>query len=266
MPRINVGDCEIHYEERGSGDLVVLIHGLGSSIRDWELQIPAFSERYRVIAIDVRGHGQSDKPRGPYSVVKFAADVATVLDKLQVGPAHIVGISMGGMIAFQLAVDSPASIRSLVIVNSGPALVLRTLKEKFAIWSRRVALRLVGLPALAKKVAAMNFPHPEQAALRDKLASRLADNDPAIYRASMEALVGWSVEDRIGSIQCPTLVLAADQDYTPVAAKRVYAAKIPNARVAVIDNSRHVTPFDQPEAFNRVVLDFLSEQTKEGRS
>jgi pimeloyl-ACP methyl ester carboxylesterase len=193
----------------------------------------------------------------------FAADVASVLAKLALGPAHIVGISMGGMIAFQLAVDAPELVRSLVIVNSGPALVPRTLSEKLAVLTRRVALRVLGVRGLAKKVAAYNLPRPDQAALRDTLASRLAENDPAIYRASMEALFGWSVEDRIGSIQCQTLIVAADQDYTPVSAKRAYAAKLPHARVTVIANSRHVTPFDQPEALNRVLLDFLSEHTKE---
>lgn len=266
MPHSKVGDCKIYYEEQGNGDVVVLLHGLGSSILDWEWQIPALSKQYRVISMDMRGHGRSDKPPGPYSVARFAADVAAVLDELAVGPAHIVGISMGGMIAFQLAVDAPKHIRSLVILNSGPALVPRTLKEKFVVVLRRGMLRVLGLPGLAKKVAAMNLPRPDQAALRDTLAARLADNDLAAYRASMEALFGWSVEERIGAIECPVLVLSGDQDYTPVAAKHAYAAKLRNARVEVIANSRHVTPYDQPEALNRSLLGFFAEQTKEGAS
>lgn len=266
MPRVNVGDCEIYYEEHGQGDVVVLLHGLGSSVLDWEYQIPALAARYRVIAIDIRGHGRSDKPKGPYAVAMFAADVAKVMEKLELGPTHIIGISMGGMIAFQLAVDKPTLCRSLTIINSGPALILRTFTEKLLPWSRRIALKLVGLKGLAKKVAALNLPNPDQAELRDKLAARLGDSDPAAYRASMEALFGWTVEDRVGSIECPILVVAADQDYTPVSFKEAYLKKLRKARLSVIANSRHVTPFDQPESLNRVMLDFLAEHAKEGRS
>src|SRR5262245_47763018 len=128
MPDVRVEDCSIHYEIQGKGDVVLLLHGLGSSVRDWELQIPALAERYTVLAVDMRGHGRSDKPSGPYSVAIFARDVAAVLRALALGPAHVVGISMGGMIGFQLAVDAPSLVRSFVVVNSGPALVPRTLR------------------------------------------------------------------------------------------------------------------------------------------
>lgn len=266
MPRVNVGDCEIYYEEHGQGEVMVLIHGLGSSVRDWEYQIPALTARYRVVVMDVRGHGRSDKPKGPYSVATFAADVAKVLEKIAVGAAHIVGISMGGMIAFQLAVDNPALIRSLTIINSGPALVPRTFKEKLALLARRVALPIVGVKGLAKKVAQVNFPNPDQAALRDKAAARLGDNDLEAYRASLMALIGWTVEDRVGAIQCPILVVSADQDYTPVSFKEAYMTKLRRARLLVIANSRHITPFDQPEALNKAILEFLAENEKEGTS
>lgn len=259
MPRVSVDGCSIHYEVQGRGELVLLLHGLGSSLRDWELQLPALAEKYTVLAVDMRGHGGSDKPPGPYSVATFARDAAEVLRALGLGPAHVVGISMGGMIAFQLAVDAPSLVRSLVVVNSGPALVPRSLRDVIALGTRMVALRLVGLRGLAKKVAAMNFPRPDQAELRQRLEATIAGNDEVAYRASMKALVGWSVEERIGHIRCPVLVVTGDNDYTPVAAKQAYAAKIPSARVAVVADSRHVTPVDQPEKFNRLMLDFLAE-------
>lgn len=257
MPRMRVDGYEIHYEMKGQGEVVLLLHGLGSSSRDWELQIPALAERFTVVAIDLCGHGRSDKPPGPYRMAQFAADAAQVLRALALGPAHVVGISMGGMVAFQLAVDAPSLVRSLVIVNSGPAMVARTLREKIALGQRRVLLRLLGVRRLAKKIAAMNFPRPDQEALRQRLVESIGQNDEAAYRASMQAILGWSVAERIGTIHCPVLVVSGDQDYTPVAAKEAYAAQMKRARVAVIANSRHCTPMDQPEAFNRLVLEFL---------
>lgn len=261
MPHVRADGCEIYYEVQGSGDVVLLLHGLGSSVRDWELQIPALAERYKIVAVDMRGHGRSGKPPGPYRIATFAADVAQVLRALDLGPAHVVGLSMGGMVGFQLAVDEPSLVRSLVVVNSGPEVVPRTLRERVALASRLVALRVVGLRGLARTIAAKNFPRADQEALRRRLVESLASNDEAAYRASTKAIIGWSVADRIGAIRCPVLVITGDQDYTPVAAKRAYAARIPGARVVVIPDSRHVTPMDQPEAFNRHLLAFLGEQS-----
>jgi 3-oxoadipate enol-lactonase len=98
MPRIRVHDIELYYEDVGQGPVLLLIHGLGSSIRDWEKQIVDLSQHFRVIMFDVRGHGRSDKPPGPYSIPLFATDTAELLKSLGIGSAHVVGISMGGMI------------------------------------------------------------------------------------------------------------------------------------------------------------------------
>src|SRR5690349_3136704 len=103
----------ISYDTFGSGDPVVLVHGLGSYVGDWQAQIDALSREFQVVAIDLRGHGESDKPAGPYSVALFASDVAAVIGGLRLGPSHVVGLSLGGAVAFQLAVDRPDVVRSL---------------------------------------------------------------------------------------------------------------------------------------------------------
>ncbi|HVF40381.1 MAG TPA: alpha/beta hydrolase, partial [Gemmatimonadaceae bacterium] len=120
MPTQRVRDIDVHYEIAGQGEPVLLIHGLGSRSEDWEEQVPAMAEHFRVITYDVRGHGRSSKPAGPYSVAESAADAAALLEALHVGPVHVVGLSMGGMIAFQLMADRPELVKSAVIVNSGP--------------------------------------------------------------------------------------------------------------------------------------------------
>ncbi|HTQ46439.1 MAG TPA: alpha/beta hydrolase [Polyangiaceae bacterium] len=259
MARTTVDGCELHYEVTGRGEPVLLLHGLGSCSLDWERQKPALEERYTVITLDVRGHGQSAKPRGPYSIGLFAQDAAHLLQKLALGPAHVIGISMGGMIAFQLAVDAPRLVRTLTVVNSAPAVVPKTLSQWLTLRLRLWLPRLFGLRWLARRIAAVNFPRPEQEADRRLLAERLASNDPAAYRAATKAIIGWSVAERIRDIRCPALVVSGDRDYTPVALKESYATLMHDARVAVIADSRHVTTHDQPAALNRVLLDFLAE-------
>jgi len=256
MPTINVRDISIYYEVSGEGEPVLLLHGLGSSIRDWEWQVPLFAQQYRVITCDIRGHGRSSKPPGPYSISQFTADVVELLHQLQVDPAHILGLSMGGMIAFQLAVDHPQLVKSMVIVNSGPELVPRTWKEHLGIWQRLLISRLMGPQKMGQVISQRLFPEPQQTEMARTMATRWAENDKAAYLAATKALIGWSVAKQLPQINCPTLVITADQDYTPVSAKEAYVKQMPQARLRVIQNSRHATPIDQAELFNTAVLQF----------
>lgn len=260
MPKLRVGDVELYYEVHGEGPPAVFIHGLGSSGRDWELQVPVFSQRYQVVTFDVRGHGRSDKPKGPYTIPLFAADTAGLIRGLGLGAAHVVGISLGGMIALQLAVSAPDLVKSLTVVNAGPEFVVRTAKQGLQIVQRQVIVRLLGMRKMGEVLSQRLFPKPEQEELRRLFVERWAENDPRAYRDAMRAIVGWSVADRLESIACPTLVIAADQDYTPVAAKEAYAARMPRAELVVIGDSRHATPVERPEEFNEVLMAFLSKQ------
>lgn len=257
MPTVHSNGINIYYESVGTGAPLLLLHGLGSCTEDWELQLPAFARHFRVIAAGMRGHGRSARPPGPYSVPQMAADVLGLLDALKVESAHIVGLSMGGMVAFQLAVDRPERVRSLVIVNSGPALVPRTAGEWLRVQQRLALARLFPPARSGRFLSQRLFPKPEQEEMRQQLVERWARNDQRAYLASMRALVGWSVLDRIGAIQQPVLVISGDRDYTPVESKRAYVARLPNARLLVIEDSGHATPIDQSERFNAVVLDFL---------
>jgi 3-oxoadipate enol-lactonase len=99
MPAIQVNGANLWYEKTGSGPSLVLIHGLGSSGRDWEPQVAGFSDRHTVLTVDLRGHGQSERAVGDYSIALFAADVAAVMEKLGLGAAHVCGISLGGAIS-----------------------------------------------------------------------------------------------------------------------------------------------------------------------
>lgn len=259
MPYFDNDGCQLHYEDYGHGTPVLLIHGLGSSTLDWEFQIPVLSAHYRVLALDVRGHGRSDKPRERYRMVDFADDVAALIEHLQLPPVHLVGISMGGMIGFQLGVDQPHLLRSLTIVNSAPEVKAHNLRERLEIAKRWLLARLLPLETLAKALGKLLFPRPEQAELRHKVEQRWPRNDKRAYLASLDAIIGWGVRERLQRITCPTLVISADRDYTPIEHKQAYVTELPDARLQVIDNSRHATPLDQPQRFNTVLLDFLGE-------
>lgn len=251
--------CRLYFEEHGVGSPVLLVHGLGSSTLDWELQIPVLAAHHRVVALDVRGHGRSDKPRQRYRIADFAGDVAALIEHLQLPPVHLVGISMGGMIGFQLGVDQPQLLRSLTIVNSAPEVKAQKPSDYLQIAKRWTLARLLPLDTTAKALARLLFPKPEQADLRRKVVERWPRNDKRAYLASLDAIIGWGVRERLGRITCPTLVISADRDYTPLAQKQAYVDELPDARLLVIDDSRHATPLDQPERFNRSLLAFMQE-------
>ncbi len=262
MPTIQVNDIELYYEIHGAGEPLLLLHGLGSSSQDWEMQIGFFAQNYQVIAIDERGHGKSDKPPGPYSIPLFAEDTAKLLQALRISSAHILGISLGGMIALQLGVSHPEVVKSLIIVNSTPELIARTLKDWLVIWQRLLIVRLMGLRKMGEVLGKRFFPLPEQDELREIFIERWAENDKPAYLEAMKAVIGWSVVDRLEEIRCPTYVIGADGDYFPTEEKEIYVKRIPGAELRVIEDSRHALPAEKPAEFNAVAQAFLSRQSE----
>ena len=196
MPTINLENVSLYYEEQGAGEPLLLLHGLGSNGRSWEYQVEPFARQYRVIVPDVRGHGRSAKPTGPYSVSQFANDIFNLLDHLQIDRFHLVGLSMGGMIGFQMAVDRPERLKSMTIVNSGPELIPRGLKEKWQILQRRLITRFVSMAKIGEIIGGKLFPEPHQAAYKSQFIEQMSNNDPEAYKAATNALLGWSVSNK----------------------------------------------------------------------
>jgi pimeloyl-ACP methyl ester carboxylesterase len=258
MPQISLDNVCLYYETTGQGQPLVFINGLGSSTRDWDMQVTEFSRTYQVITYDLRGHGRSDKPAGPYSIPQFAADSAGLLKALGVTSAHIVGISLGGGVAFQLALDYPQLVKTMTIVNSAPAMVGITPDAQKEVERRVAIVRQMGMRAMGEALGPALFPKPEHAALCQTFVERWAENDPQAYIEATLSMVGWNVTDRLSSIRCPTLVIAADQDYTPVAIKEAYVKLLPDAQLVVIADAHHATPVERPQEFNAVLAPFLA--------
>jgi 3-oxoadipate enol-lactonase len=266
MSKSHTNGIELYYEVQGTGQPLVLIHGLGSSTRDWEFQVPELSKNYQVITFDLRGHGKSDKPMGPYSISMFASDTAGLLKALGLESAHFVGISLGGGVAFQLAIDAPALVKTLVIVNSGPSMGGTPDERKKEFDSRVAIVKQMGMSAMGQALAPRLFPKSEHASLRDTFVARWAENDPRAYIDALLSMADWDVTNQLGSIRCPTLVIAADQDYTPVASKEAYVRLMPNAELVVIPEAHHATPIEQPQAFNVALKQFLGRHSERALS
>ena len=259
MPFLDLPNLKLYYEMTGDGPPLLLIHGLGSSTRDWEKQVELFAREYQVITLDLPGHGRSDKPPGPYSIGMFADDTVALVRELGVAPLHVVGISMGGMVAFELTVRFPELVRSLTVVNSYPEMRVETLREHLQVWRRFLFLELLGMRGTGIMLGRHLFPKPEHRELRKIFANRWAENDKRAYRESLRALLNWDVERHLAEITCPVLVVASDQDYMPLDEKRAYASKIPKAKLIIIEDARHAVTAERPMQFNMILKEFLGE-------
>lgn len=257
MSYINANNIQLYYEIQGAGEHVLFIHGLGGSTKDWEYQIPFFSQYFQTITFDLRGHGKTEKPDHLYSISSFAADAAQLISALSQKSVHVVGHSLGGMIAFQLALDFPELVKSLTILNSTPTTSFGNVFAAVRIFLRKISIRLFGMRRMSHKLAYRLYPKPEQVELRENLIQRWCQNDPQAYLNSLAAFANWTVMDRLSDLQCNTLIVASDHDYTPILFKEFYTKRIPKAELVIIKNSYHNSMADQAQKFNSVLLDFL---------
>ncbi len=258
MPTITVNDVDISYYDEGQGEPIVFLHGLGVSRKDWQPQIEYFRRNFRVIAPDFRGHGDSAAPDTNYSVPIHAADILALMDALGIESAHVVGLSMGGMVAFQLAADAPDRLKTMTIVNSGPALPNDSFAAKKMLWTRVLMIRLFGMKAFGRKVAENMFPGEGREGLIEVVAAQIASNPKKIYLRNLKSLFGWGVLGQLAAIATPTLMLTGDKDYSPVAIKQAVVDAMQNARLVVVPDSGHGTPIEKPEETNRAIESFVS--------
>ena len=250
----------LHHTRRGhSGPAVVLLHGLGSSCRDWEFQEVALETCYRIIAVDLPGHGNSAPPRVAVTIEDMADEVSALLGALDEEPAHVVGLSLGACVALRLGLQSPSRVRSLTLVNpfarvqpTGPRDVARLLL-------RLTMLGVAPMRMVGAHVARGLFPWPEQRALYEAAVTSLGATSRRGYASALRALAQFDARGQVAAIRRPTLVVAGDRDtMVPLAPKLRLAAAIPSARIVVVPASGHATPYDQPATFNRVLLEFLA--------
>lgn len=252
-----IGDIEMHFEEAGQGPPLVLLHGLGGSSRDWEFQIPYFARRYRVLAPDLRGFGDSSRGRGPINVARHAGDVNALLDARGIERCVLAGHSMGGAVAQQFTLDHPRRVERLIIANSVPSFRPRSARHYLEFLYRLLVMGLLGPARLAKIGAWRTYPAPEQAAQRARAIARGARNSRRNYLAALRALSRWSIIDRLDELQLPVLVAASEHDYFGHEETVKFAHALPRARLHVFKGAHHGLPSEFPDEFNAVVERFL---------
>ena len=255
---------EMHISRKAGAPWVVLLHGLGSCGQDWGLQLPALTPEYCVLTPDLPGHGQSRLTRRWPTISGMAGAVACLLESLGQADAHVVGLSLGGAVGLQLAVDHPSRVRSLTAVNSFARLRLGV--GGFRRGMDRTWLALTGhMEVVGERVASGLFPQPELEPFRRAAAARLSGNSSRTYFRLLTAVARFDLRSRLGNIQAPTLIVAGEKDATVALSTKVeLAQRIPRARLVIVPGSGHATPLDAVDAFNRLLLPFLAEVDRTG--
>lgn len=257
MHSISVNGIRLSYVESGSGAPLLLLHGLGGSHDDWRMQTPEFASHYRVIVPDLRGFGASER-REPFTIQRHARDMMALLSALSIEKAHVVGLSMGGAVAIELALRAPQIVASLVLVNTAPGFTLTNWQRRRMAWLRVLVALVLGVGGVARVSGQGVFPARSQRRLRRRFVRRASHTSRWVYLATLRALTRWNTTSRLHSIRAPTLVIGAQHDFTTSDEKRHWCARIAGARFIEISASHHLTQLDSPDRLNRVIRTFLA--------
>jgi pimeloyl-ACP methyl ester carboxylesterase len=256
----------IYWDDQGSGAPLLLIMGLGWSSHAWYRTRPILNERYRTIVLDNRGVGQSDAPPGPYSIPQMASDAAAVLGAAKVNAAHVFGVSMGGMIAQEFALQYPQKVRSLILgctAAGGPEAVRADQSALQVLMTRSL-----NPDEFAKAINPFIYDRgtPSQRIAEDTEVRRKWYPTADAYYAQLQAILAWESYSRIAQIALPTLVIHGENDkLVPPENGKLIAARIPGAKLVLIPNASHIFVTDQPEAAHAAILDFLGAQATRQR-
>ncbi|QBJ95900.1 alpha/beta fold hydrolase [Rhodococcus sp. ABRD24] len=232
MGFVDAGGARLHYEVCGAGEPLVLLHGNSESLGYFGAQMPVFSERYRVVALDTRAHGESTRGDGVLDFARLSDDVVAVLDALGIDSAHILGYSDGGNTALTLALREPERVRSLII--NGANLDPHGLGAKFRV------------PATLAWIAGGVVAPLSARVRRQRELLELMVRHPHIAASDL------------GSIAVPTLVIVGEGDAIPRSHTELIARSIPGAELTIVPDAGHACAEERPAAFNAAVLGFLA--------
>jgi 3-oxoadipate enol-lactonase len=262
---VSVGDLRIAYQESGSGNGVLFLNGTGESGATWESQMHALQDGYRCIAIDARDTGESSYIEQPYTPRDLALDAAGAIEELQLQPCHVVGFSLGGAAAQELAIARPELVRSLVLLSTWArtdgwfAAQMRNWQGiRRAHWDDDVAF-LQALEAWMFSSATFADDH-----LRGSIYAMWAAETrqlPEGWIRQTEADIAHDALDRLGSVRVPALVMVGEDDIcTPPRYARELAGVLPSAELVTIPNAGHCAVFEQPDVVARAIRGFLDRQ------
>ena len=249
----------IAWERRGSGPPLLLIHGLGYARWGWEPVADKLAEAYEVLLFDNRGIGESDAPPGPYSVAAMAGDAGAVLDAAGLESAHVLGTSLGGMVALQFAVDQPDRVDRLVLACTTPGGAEAAPMPERTVRLMAEASKLPVEVALRRFVENAFRPDPDTAMVERIMGHRLRTAQvPDAWAAQAAAGATFDLGARIGEIRARTLVVAGDADaVVDPRNSELLAERIPDARLEIFAGGGHLFFWEEPDRFVELVKDFL---------
>jgi 3-oxoadipate enol-lactonase len=255
---------ELHHrlEGRQGPPVLVLAGSLGTTLEMWDEQVAALRERFRLLRYDMRGHGRSPVPPGPYTVDELGRDLLALLDRLGLERVDFCGVSLGGMVGMWLAAAAPERVERLALCCSAAHLPPRE------DWIERAeTVRVNGVAAVAETVLARWFTpafHERRPDVVARFRRALVDTPAEGYAGCCDAIAALDLRSHIASIRAPTLVIVADDDpATPPAQGRVIAESIEGARLVTVESARHLANVEQPDAVTRVLLEHLSREDGE---
>ncbi len=269
MGRVDVGDLELEVHEAGSGpQTVVLSHSFLVDHRQFDAQIEALSDRFRVVAYDHRDHGGSGRASSSYDLAQLVADTEAVIDATGAAPCHFVGLSTGGFVGMRLALASPRLLRSLTLMDTSGQAEPWPTRMKY-----RLLLAIFGLvgtgPVIGSAMRSMFSPgflaDPDRQDEVARWRSRIAANDPqALVRFGRAIFARGDVLGPLRTLRVPTLVMVGEKDRSlPVARARALAAAIPEAQLEIVLDAGHLCTIEQPERVNELLRSFLTDVTLE---
>jgi pimeloyl-ACP methyl ester carboxylesterase len=255
---VQVGKLRISYVDAGSGQPVILMHGLGGSIESWTNNIEELAKSLRVIAVDLPGFGLSDKPKMNYAIKFYREFLVQFLKQLHLEQASMVGSSLGGHVAAEVAINHPSLVRRLVLVSPAGALP-RSFKGSPALWKYVKVINAKSVQQVKQALFALDN-KPVDDSYAQLVYQKMSM--PGAKEAFLSALAGSAraprLNNRLHKIRAPTLLLWGKEDYMiPVKFVEPFV-KMKNCRIVMLENCGHRPHFERPALFNRIVSDFLA--------
>jgi len=257
--KTKVNGIETNYEIHGpvSAPWVTFSHSLACSLRMWDGQVVAFKDRFRILVYDTRGHGESEAPKGPYTLDMLAEDLRQLLADLKIKRTHFVGLSMGGMIGQVLALTDPGLFDRVVFADTGHTQTPETRKQ----WEERIqTAETKGMEPLVQPTLERWFTEDfrkKQKPAVDRIAALIRSTPVPGYVGCCHAISKLNTTARLKEIKRPVLAIAGEQD-AAAPGTRTIGENVPGAKLVMIPQAAHIASIEQAEAFNRALREFLS--------
>ena len=262
MPVAKIGSHSLYYEIIGQGHPLVMIRGVGSNLDHWYDQVPALSEKYQLLVFDNRGIARSSDPGGPFSTRDMAADTTALMDAVGIEKAHVLGYSMGGMIAQEMALNDPQRVAGLILVatDCGISLRIKAKPEASRLFSEMIRLGTDEAKAAAAGClfAKQTVDRKPEVIQRYTEVSQRFPTSQKMLAKQWAAVTRHDACNRLQNISSPTLAVTGSEDVLiPPQNAALLAEKIPDAQMIAIDGGGHLFLIEQPRQFNDAVIKFL---------